>query len=208
MTSIQNEAALKDRDFTIIVDKSGSMQANDMPSGTRWKAAYETTLGLAHKCHAYDPDGLTFYAFNSNYKRHDNVTPSTIENAWKEHEPNGGTDLAKVLKDALDSFFSRKAAGKLKLNGEIIAVITDGVPDNEQLVAQYIVDATKKMDRDEELGIIFLQVGKDAAASAFLKKLDNDLTSLGAKYDIVDTKTFEEIGEMSLADVLLGAIND
>lgn len=200
--------ALKDRDFTIIIDKSGSMQTNDTPNGTRWHAAYETTLGLAHKASQFDPDGLTVYLFNGDYKKYDNVQPSAIETVWKENDPSGSTDLAKVLGSAFDSFFARKAAGKLKANGEIICVITDGVPDNEAKVSQLITAATKKMDKDEELGIVFLQVGKDNGASAFLKKLDDELVSQGAKFDIVDTKTFEEINNMALIDVFLGALND
>lgn len=203
-----SEAHLKDRDFTLIIDKSGSMRTSDTPSGQRWKYAQESTVAIAHKMAEFDPDGLTLYMFNSSFKRHDNVKPEAVENVWKEHEPNGSTNLAAVLKDALDNYFDRKAKGTAQANGEIITVVTDGVPDSQEEVARIIVAATKKMDRDEELGILFLQIGKDQQASEFLRKLDDDLEKEGAKFDIVDAKTIDDIGNMTLSDVLLGAIND
>lgn len=203
------ENLLQDRDFTLIVDKSGSMGNNDTPSGvSRWKAAQEATLGLSAKIEELDKDGITFYAFNSNFKRHDNVTTKTIANLWKEHEPNGGTALANVLRDALTSYFSRKTAGTTKANGETILVVTDGEPEDKNQVAQVIIDATKKMDRDEELSISFIQVGKDADATTFLKFLDDGLKGKGAKFDIVDTLTIEEMGNKSLTEVLLSSITD
>lgn len=202
------ETQLKDRDFTLIVDKSGSMQTNDTPLGTRWKAAFETTLGLAHKMAQFDPDGLTLYLFNSAFKRHENVVPTNVENVWKEHDPAGGTNLTAVLKDSLDNYFYRKERKLTKANGEMMLIVTDGVPDDEAGVRKVIIDATKKMDRDSELGILFLQVGKDASATAFLRRLDDGLVTEGAKYDIVDAKTIDEIGEKSLTEVFLDALND
>jgi len=71
------------------------------------------------------------------------------------------------------------------------------------------VAATKKMTNEKELGILFLQVGQDPTATQYLQKLDDDLVAkAGAKWDIVDTKTYEQIGNMSLTQVLLDAIND
>jgi len=207
--NIVNEAALKDRDYTVIIDKSGSMHVTDTPQGSRWKSAFETTLGFAHKMATLDPDGLTLYLFNNMFKRHDNVKPDAIQNVWDEHNPSGSTNLAAVLKDSLDNFFYRKERNEIKANGEIILVVTDGVPDDEKLVQDHIVAATKKMTNEKELGILFLQVGQDPTATQYLQKLDDDLVAkAGAKWDIVDTKTYEQIGNMSLTQVLLDAIND
>jgi hypothetical protein len=52
------------RDYTLILDKSGSMSKTDQPGGrSRWVAAEESTLALARKCEKIDPDGLTVYTF-------------------------------------------------------------------------------------------------------------------------------------------------
>jgi hypothetical protein len=58
------------------------------------------------------------------------------------------------------------------------------------------------------VGISFLQVGGDAGATRFLKALDDELTRAGARYDIVDTMTLDEMSDRPLKDVLLGALFD
>lgn len=204
-----NIEQLKNRDFTLILDKSGSMVNTDTTGGlSRWKSAQEASFALAHKMNEYDPDGITLYTFNNSFKRYDNTTPDKVNQVFVENEPNGGTNLAGVLQDAFDSYFKRKAAGQAKANGETIVVVTDGEPNDKQAVTACIINATKKLATREELGVSFIQVGKDQSALAFLKKLDDELTSQGAKMDIVDAITADEAGERTLTDVLISAITD
>jgi len=118
----------------------------------------------------------------------------------------GRTDLAAVLQDALNNYFQRKTAGKTKPNGETILVITDGEPDDRKAVMRQIIEASRKLDRDEELAISLIQVGHDRQATEFLKALDDQLETAGAKFDIVDTITIDDMEDMTLAEVLLNAI--
>ncbi|MBA4450098.1 hypothetical protein FHK94_10850, partial [Cylindrospermopsis raciborskii CS-506_D] len=56
---------LNDRDYTLIIDKSGSMSTRDQRGGkTRWEIAQESTIALARKCEEFDPDGITVYVFS------------------------------------------------------------------------------------------------------------------------------------------------
>lgn len=200
---------MKDRDYTLILDKSGSMSTPDQPSGrTRWQAAEESTLALARKCEQFDPDGITVYLFSSRFKRYDDVTSSKVEQIFMENDPVGTTDLAAVLNDAIQNYLQRKAAGQTKPNGETILVITDGEPDDRRAVMEVIIAGTQHMDRDEELAISFIQVGNDAGATKFLKALDDQLSSVGAKFDICDTITMDDMADLSLAEVLMNAIVD
>ena len=120
----------------------------------------------------------------------------------------GHTDLAGVLEDALNNYFHRKAQGQTKPEGETILVVTDGEPDDRKAVIRVIVEASRKIDRDEELAISMIQVGNDAQATRFLKALDDDLQGIGAKFDIVDTVTIDDMENMTLAEMLLSAIAD
>ena len=200
---------VEDRDYTLIIDKSGSMSTNDQIGGkTRWEAAQESTLALARKCEEIDPDGITVYLFSGRFRRYDNVTSDKVTQIYQENEPMGRTDLASVLQDSLNNYFQRKAAGEAKTNGETILVITDGEPDDYKSVMRVIIEASQQIDRDEELGISLIQVGKDAKATQFLKALDDQLESAGAKFDIVDTITIEDMEDTTLAEVLLNAITD
>lgn len=198
-----------DRDYTLIIDKSGSMSTSDRPGEkTRWEIAQESTLALARKCEEIDPDGITVYLFSGRFRRYDNVTSDKVSQVYQENEPMGRTDLASVLQDALDNYFQRKVAGQTKPNGETILVITDGEPDDRKAVMRQIIEASRQIERDDELAISLIQVGSDRKATEFLRALDDQLETAGAKFDIVDTITIDEMEDMTLAEVLLSAIQD
>jgi hypothetical protein len=199
---------LINRDYTLILDKSGSMSTTDQGGKSRWSYAQESTLALARKCEQLDPNGITVYAFSGRFKRYDNVTASRVDQIFMENDPIGTTNLAAVLKDATDNYFQRKASGQTSENGETILVVTDGEPDDRRAVIEVIINATQKMQKDEELAISFIQVGNDAGATSFLKALDDQLEGVGAKFDICDTMTIDDMGDMSLAEVLMSAIED
>ncbi len=200
---------LENRDYTLIIDKSGSMATLDQKGGkSRWVAAQESTFALASKCEQLDPDGITVYVFSGKFKRYENVTSSKVTQIFRENDPSGTTDLAAVLKHATDNYFDRKAAGQTQSHGETILVVTDGEPDDRKAVMKAIIEASRRMDRDEELAISFIQVGTDPQATRFLKVLDDELQGAGAKFDICDTITMENMEDVTLSEILLNAIND
>lgn len=197
------------RDYTLIIDKSGSMSTPDQLGGrSRWEIAQESTIALARKCEQFDPDGITIYVFSGRFKRYEDVTAEKVAQIFMENDPAGTTNLAGVLQDAVNNYFQRKTAGTTKPNGETILVITDGEPDDRKAVFEVIITATRQMERDEELAISMIQVGKDPQATKFLKALDDQLQSVGAKFDICDAITLDDMEDMSLADILMNAITD
>jgi len=202
---------LENRDYTLIIDRSGSMSTLDQAEGnSRWAVVQECTLALARQCEEFDLDGLTVYLFSHRFKRYTNITSSKVAQIFHfpENEPQGISNLSSVLQDAINNYFQRKAAGQTKANGETIIVITDGEPNDRMGVTQVIVDASRQMERDEELAISFIQVGSDPKVTRFLKALDDELQGIGAKFDIVDTITSEDMEDMTLTQVLLNAIVD
>ena len=206
---MSGNSVLQDRDYTLIIDKSGSMSTADQPGGkTRWQIAQESTLALARKCEEIDPDGITIYVFSGRFRRYDNVTSDKVAQVYLENDPMGRTDLASVLQDAIDSYLGRKAKGSAKANGETILVVTDGEPDDRRAVMKQIIETSRKLDRDDELAISLIQVGSDRQATEFLKALDDQLQGAGAKFDIVDTITIDDMEDLTLAEVLLNAIKD
>jgi hypothetical protein len=86
-------------------------------------------------------------------------------------------------------------------------VFTDGVPDDKKAVEDVIRRQANSQENDEDLTFLFVQVGRDKSATQYLKKLDDDLT--GAKFDIVDAKTIEEVDKFSsIPELILHAISD
>lgn len=208
MTNLEK---LKNRDYVLVIDKSGSMEERDCANGqTRWAAAQETTLQVANRTAEYDPDGINVITFAGSFKTYANTTPAKVTDIFRENNPGGSTFLAPVLASVFADYNARKAAGKTKANGEILLIVTDGAPQDGEAVAKAIVEFGNSLgNADEEYGISFFQVGKDADASNYLKFLDDNLQSkYGAKYDIVDTKTMEEIENIGLTEALIAALAD
>lgn len=200
---------LKNRDYVLIIDKSGSMSEKDTASGkSRWEYAQESTLAIARKVAEYDPDGITVIPFAASHKIYDNTTPEKVKDVFTENSPMGGTLLAPVLKDVFNDYLSRKGKNQTKLNGQLVLVITDGQPEDENEVAAAIVKFGNQLPSRDEFGISFLQVGRDTHAAQFLAKLDSGLKALGAKNDIVNTKTMDEVEKIGLTEALVAALTD
>ncbi len=203
-------AKLQNRDYTLVIDRSGSMDGKDCPNGqSRWKCAEETTVQIAGKLQEYDPDGITVITFAGDYDVHENTRDDGVAAIFSKKGPSGGTTLAPVLKNIFDRYNAEKKNGKTKENGAIVMIVTDGQPSDEDAVAREITNFTKTLnDGREEFGIEFVQVGQDAHARDFLKRLDSGLS--GAKYDIVGVKTMDDLngGKVSIQDALISALTE
>lgn len=198
---------LKNLDIEFLLDKSGSMLSPDCPGArTRWAYAQETTLGLATHAERHDPDGITVVPFAGSFKAYEGVTAAKVNQIFQENQPAGSTNTAAVLKSRLDAYFARKASGKAK--STCLLVMTDGAPDDQQAVANVIVEATKKMDADEEIAISFIQVGQDPEATKFLEWLDDGLVAKGAKFDIVDTVKIADVENFTIEALIEKAFAD
>jgi vWA found in TerF C terminus len=198
---------LKKYDYVIMIDKSGSMSKPDCKNGiSRWKHAQEQTENVARKCAEFDDDGIDVFVFANSVKEYHGATPEKVEQIFKENEPSGSTDTAGALKAVFDAYFSRKKAGSAK--PLIIVCCTDGEPDSKEAVASVIIDATKKISSDEEIGLTFMQIGADPGAREFLKYLDDGLEAKGAKFDIVDCKDDSEMENLTMTELLIQAVTD
>ena len=199
---------LENRDFTVAIDRSGSMSLDNGNGMNRWKAAGEGAVALANKAAGFDPDGIQILLFGSNVLKFEDQTPDKVAEIFQEYEPMGSTNLTAALDIFFSGYFERKKTGNTKENGEIGIFITDGAPNDQKSAAASIINASKMLDNDQELGLTFVQVGNDSGATSFLQYLDDDLEKMGAKFDIVDTIKIDECENRPLVDVLLGAIED
>lgn len=201
MVTEQQLSQLSEYDFIVAVDASGSMGTEDMKGRSRWAYMQETAESFVRDMGKIDSDGIGLVVFSgSNIESFDGVTVDKVSEVFKNRSPRGGTPLAEALTVAL------KLAGKSDKK-DFIIVFTDGVPDDKDAAMRVIREASNKQETDDALTILFVQVGYDADAGRFLKKLDDDLT--GCKFDIVDAKTIDEAEKFATtADLIIEAIND
>jgi len=195
-------ASLTEYDFVAVVDSSGSMgePVKKGSTTTRWEAMQESVMTFVRDVEKLDTDGIDVVQLGGSCASWQGVTSDKVRDMFSTMSPRGGTPLAEALTEAL------KLAGKSSKK-DFIVVFTDGVPNDQSAAAKVIIDAANKQETDDALTILFVQVGDDAAATAYLRSLDDNLK--GAKFDIVDAKTVEEADKFTTtADLILAAISD
>lgn len=201
--TLASAAKLSEYDFVVVIDKSGSM-SEPVKAGaerSRWEAVQESAMQFTRDVGKLDADGIDVVMFSgAGITSHTGVTADTVKAIFADNSPRGGTPLAEALTEAL------KLAGKSDKK-DFIVVFTDGVPDDKAAAAKVIIEASNKQETDDALTILFIQVGDDAAATNYLRQLDDELT--GAKFDIVDAKTVAEADAFpSTAALIVAAIDD
>jgi hypothetical protein len=206
------DAKLLDRDYTVILARLGEQNCPAPPGlEQQWQVAEQSILNLVAKCEEFTPDGITIYTATNPFRKFSNETTCTLAMLFKDGYSADTTDLVGALKDSLQNYFQRKQHGRAKPNGEVIVVILDhepiGANCRKELVST-LVKATHQVDRDDELGIMFAQVGDNMIARGFLKALDDDLHLAGARYDITDTKLLAVIPKEEAAEFLLMSLTD
>ncbi|AFY70579.1 hypothetical protein Pse7367_2317 [Thalassoporum mexicanum PCC 7367] len=209
---VEADAKLLDRDYTIILVRLSEREC-PAPPGLRkqWQVAEKSILNLAAKCEKFDPDGLTIYIADRPFRKYSHEDSCTLAMLFQDDYSTARTDLVEALKDCLQDYFDRKAQGTAKANGEMIVVILDHEPigkDCRKALVSTLVQTTHKVDRDDEIGVMFAQVGDNMIARGFLQALDDDLHLAGAKYDITDTKLLAELPQDKVTDFLLLALTD
>lgn len=193
---------LSEYDFIVALDASGSMSTEDCPGGvSRWAYAQETIGAIARELGKLDSDGIDVVVFSgSRVEAFSGVTADKVADVFASRSPMGSTPLAQALTASFE------LAGKSDKK-DFILVLTDGVPDSQEDAKRVILEQANRQQADDELTILFVQVGRDAQATQYLQQLDDQLT--GAKFDIVDSKTVAEVELFgSIAELLVAAIND
>ena len=198
---------LGDRDYTLIIDNSKVM-AEKSEGQSLWSLIENATLVIANKCEEYDFDGLSLYLYADKFSKFKHINAHQIAHIFQTNLPESNSQLAPVLQAAIDDYFQRRTLGFAKSNGETFIVILGSRPVSPKAVEDIIINAANQISHDEELAILFIQVGLDKQLRELLIKWDDDLQSLGAKFDICDAIQIEQVKPNILEELLLEAIID
>jgi hypothetical protein len=187
----QRMSLLAQRDIIVVIDKSGSMATTDCPRGlSRWQWCCEQTRQLAESASSLGKE-ITVITFSDDYKVYKDTTPDTINRIFEEEIPHGGTEMQLPMEALLSDYFQRRSVGSVRPMS--VAVITDGEPSEFFELRDEIISATQRLHSSSEISISFLKVGSSIAGNQVLDYLDHDLKSLGAQFDIVSHKSFEDL---------------
>ena len=204
----QKMDVLSNYNVELILDRSLSMRRPDCPGGlSRWDWCSMQAVGMAHAIQPFVPSGLTITRFATDFDVHENATPGDVVRILGRHDFQLGTCLYEALANRLESYFTHRTRNTKPL---LIGIITDGVPwpkPEPRLVRNVLVDASNNMTDSTEIIIVFFQIGgDDPRGRNYLLDLGNNLLSYGARYQYVQTVTFEQLEETGLANALAGAV--
>lgn len=202
MTNSNNLELNKGDDFIIGLDISGSMGSTDCPGGlSRLQYSLEQFGTFVKEASKWDTDGVSLYAFGINVHAYPDVAADKLDEVISQitsKGTEGATMTHLVIQKAYEEHKTR--------NNEqtVLMLFTDGEPSDMDAVFKVIADITQNVKDEREFNIAFITVGQRSPnLQAFLTKLDDALP--GAKYDIVDVKTLEEVDFYRAFD---GALND
>jgi hypothetical protein len=202
----EKDKTLSSIDIELIIDISGSMED---PDGTgnlsKFEWCHQQVRELAQRLAPYKRT-MTITTFNRSFDTMERCDPAKVENIYATTHPIGGTDLVDPLDARLNAAYMKQAGTKQPV---VIAVITDGqpnIPRDKTVVNRALIDFSKRLTSPEQVMVTFLQIGDNFDGRDFCIDLDDNLVSEGAKYDIVDTKTFAELKQEGIVNALIDAI--
>lgn len=199
-TNVNNLELHKGDNFIFGIDVSASMAHADCPGGAqRIEYLKEKVKSFVHEAAKYDDDGIDIISFGHSIRPMQGVTPEKADDIINGlHATEMSTNTAGLITAA----YNIHKVGNYPRTTLFIA--TDGEPSDREAVKKAIVDITNDVKTDREFCISILTVGVISnELQHFLTDLDENLK--GAKYDIVDVKTLEEVDFFTAFD---GAQND
>ncbi len=194
-------------DVVIVLDKSGSMDERDCPGGmSRWDWCRDQMMSLTAQISSVFKNGITVALYSSDYDIFRNVDLGYVTRIFGENGPSGGTYTGKVMEAVFDDYFARRASNPAtrKL---LVQVVTDGDPSDKGALIAAISRASQMINSPGEITVNFLQIGHEEAGARTLAKLDTNMASEGAKFDIVRVEPFAAVEREGLPRALADAIN-
>ncbi len=195
-------------DIELIIDVSGSMKDVDGTGDlTKFGWCYEQVRTLAKQLAGYRKT-FTITTFNNTYQTIKRCEPETVGQIYGTVYPCGGTDLLDPLMDRLNNTLETYRRDG---NPVLIVVITDGlpnIPSDPRVVKKALIDFSQKLNKPDQVIVTLLQIGDTFDGREFCIDLDDNLVKEGAKYDIVDTKTFAQLKQEGLVNAMVDAITE
>ncbi|PWT98081.1 MAG: hypothetical protein C5B53_07185 [Candidatus Melainabacteria bacterium] len=203
-------SSLKDvfenHDLVMIIDRSGSMTARDCPGRlSRWDWCCSQARDLADAA-AQAASTITTVFFNHEYYRFDRVRPQDIPVLFSQYQPSGGTILGQPLSEQFDDYF------RVRAKPLIIAIVTDGMPNDPFAVAEALDEATCRLRYAGEVTVTFLLISDQVDEESLRTKLQERMggsVKNGGMVDVIPFDTlvtkgvkqafFEELRDVRLA---------
>lgn len=183
-------------------DNSASMQSRE-GNTSRIALAKELAGAVIAKACQVDPDGPDVFAFGQTITSLGNIT---AEEATAKLQELRASEYATNFGAFLTTAFSKAKAMISGGDDVLILVFTDGAATDASIVQREIVDMSNWMAADSQCALEIVYFGDEA--KSYLQSLDDELTTKGAKFDIVDCTPIAEAQGLDVEALLNKAFND
>lgn len=194
---------LKQYDIALLIDASGSMENELEGAGeSKWQWCLEQIYSFAQEAQTLGNGSFDFCTFNTQTQRRQRCTAPEARLLMTMLRPEGGTDLSTPLADMLHARLKEQHTRPY-----LVVIVSDGMPNQGPPVEQVIIDTAKQMKHEQDMRIIFLQIGNDGSGKLLANYLDNSLVMEGAPFDIVSSIQSEDLVDLGLRRGLVAALN-
>lgn len=191
--------AMKDYDFIVMLDVSGSMKRHMPTEGlSQWDWCASQIYKFTQNLNSRFKKGITLIVFNHQYSVNKISSVYDLQNVINGQTPGGGTDIANPLLAAIQQ---KLKSGKPTM----VVILSDGKQNSQISSEELMLCAMKALPGPHDLKITFLQIG-EGHFSRFIEEMDEGLVPRGAPFDIVSARSFYDVRALGLEQSIIDAL--
>lgn len=193
--------AMKDYDFIVMLDVSGSMK-NFMPTEgcSQWSWCSSQISRFTQSLNNRFSKGVTLILFNHQYNVNKISSVSELQSLMRSQFPGGGTDISNPLQAAI---LQKINTGRPTM----IVVLSDGKQQCNVSSQEVVLTSMKTLSGPNDLKITFLQIG-EGELPLLLQDMDSGLVAKGAPFDIVNIRTFDQVRALGLEQSVINCLTE
>jgi hypothetical protein len=200
---------LKESEIVLLLDRSLSM--DDHHAGvpgdlSKWSWCKAQIDNFYFSTARFFDTGFDIVTFNDKSQRWKNVSLWDLKQVFSRFKPEGTRkDIATPLREVITDYVRARKPDSKPL---IVLVLTDGLKNEGLPLQQILAEASQQMTRPREMTVVFMQIGDSIFANELFDDLDRNLIAKGAKYDIAEFKSFDELRNKGVLWTLLATAKE
>lgn len=196
-------------DVTIMLDRCATMADNHAgcPGDlTKWIWCKQQVDNLFLATNRVLDDGFRLVLFNDTFQVRKGVTLWELKDFFARTKPDGARkNISSPIASVLDDYFRSKTATSKPC---LIIVLTDGIQNVGEPLQDVLIEASKRMTRQGEVVVAFMQIGESLHAEELFDDLDRNLQAKGSRFHIAQYKPFSELRNKGLVWEVVSTVTE
>jgi hypothetical protein len=193
---------IKNSEIVFVQDMSAKMRAPLGDTGlSQWDWCAGRIADFAESLSKDNPMGFTLIqCYQLSYAIHRDQNPASLRQHLSVANALGAANITTPLENIVNEYIDNHGQKPL-----LIMVFTDGLPERGESLEVAAKLISERVKYPDQVRLVLFQIGDDPQGTAMMRMLDDDLTYVGYKYDVVDFVKFEDLQESGVSRALLDA---